>query len=272
MPATYAHHTFGEWCIESMPEKERNLCIKHRHIFDFGVHGPDLLFYYKPLSSNEVNKHGQDMHNWMGNEFFSLCKSKYLNANMSDEEKEILMAYMLGFLAHFTLDSSCHAYINEMVVETGVSHNLIESQYEAHLMRLRGYRPNKVNRAVPLVPSKTSAAVISCLFPLSEDKIYESMKGQKTVISLFYSPLEVKKKLIRKLISTFKIGGNFGDLFIDEFILPECKTTNDEIYRRNEKAKEIYPNLLENLKQFIDNGLELNEYFKYDFEGICHRD
>ena len=40
------------------------------HLALIGLHGPDILFYYKPLKSNLVNRIGYGMHGRPGIEFF----------------------------------------------------------------------------------------------------------------------------------------------------------------------------------------------------------
>ena len=62
MPSTYAHYTFGEWMLPLFPAKIRALIQENRALYDIGLHGPDILFYYKALCSNEVNAVGYKMH------------------------------------------------------------------------------------------------------------------------------------------------------------------------------------------------------------------
>lgn len=283
MPAAYAHHTFGQACIDLMPEKVKAVCLRHREVFDFGVHGPDLLFYYKPLSSNEVNRHGSELHHWTGKQFFEICRYVYLgmpfgqlqdepeeSLPMTSSEKNALLAYILGFLAHFTLDSSCHPYINQMTEESSLSHNLIESQYEAYLMRKDGKKPLEIDRSLTLIPSKKRAQVVSHVFPFDEETILECMKGQKMTLHLFYSPGEYKKKLVREAIGLLKIRGDFADLFLDEETITECEVFNEEILARQQKAIERYPILMKNLLNYLYDKEELTEYFQHDFEGEFH--
>ena len=54
MPTTYAHYKFGEEVIGALPRLLRSAIENNRELFDLGVHGPDLLFYYKALTKNPV--------------------------------------------------------------------------------------------------------------------------------------------------------------------------------------------------------------------------
>lgn len=265
MPAAYAHHRFGETCLETMPPKLKAVCLRYRELFDVGVHGPDVLFYYNPLSSNKVNSHGSELHTWTGAQFFEVSKYSFQKA---EDGKKAMLAYLMGFLAHFTLDSSCHDFINEEAEETGLSHNLIESQYEVFLMEKDGLDPMKVDRSAPLKPSVKNAEMISRFFPFDAKEVLKSMKGQKTVLHLFYSPAEVKKKTVRGVIKSMKIKGDFGDLFLDRQYDFDCDLINEIILKRQTAAADVYPKLARNLVQYLFDKAELDEYFNYDFEGV----
>lgn len=274
MPAAYAHHRFGQACLDRMPEKLKLICEKYRELFDFGVHGPDLLFYYNPLGTNEVNSYGSELHHWTGAQFFEICKYVYNGMDgqleLTKGERHALLAYILGFLAHFTLDSCCHGYINKMTEETDMSHNYIESQYEAYLMLMDEKDPLEVDRSLPLKPSKRNAKVVANLFPFEPEQILKSMKGQQMVLHLFYSPAEIKKHAIQGLIGKMKMKGDFGDLFLDSVPDVRCEEINEGIIRCHAKAVGRYPEMLRNFVQYINGKDALNEYFNYDFEGELH--
>ena len=71
MPTTYAHYRFGQDVLEQLPADQRAVLLAHRPIFDFGVHGPDVLFYYRPMGKNPVNRKGYDCHSRTGRDFFT---------------------------------------------------------------------------------------------------------------------------------------------------------------------------------------------------------
>ena len=49
MPTTYAHYKFGKEVISALPRPLRSTVENHRELFDIGLHGPDILFYYHPM-------------------------------------------------------------------------------------------------------------------------------------------------------------------------------------------------------------------------------
>ena len=119
MPTTYAHYIFGDEVLNILPQEYQNIIKRHRNIYDFGVHGPDIFFYYHGYKSNDVTKFGMTMHFEPAKIFFARAKEVY----KTHEEKEMMMAYILGFLTHFTFDSFAHSYI-ERKSELQISHNV----------------------------------------------------------------------------------------------------------------------------------------------------
>ena len=117
MPSTYAHRRFGADVLALLPDGLRATLEQHRELYDIGLHGPDLMFYYKALQSNPVNRLGNTMHEQKGEVFFTRARTVVENAT----DKSAALAYVLGFVCHFALDSTCHPYVEAYVRESGVS-------------------------------------------------------------------------------------------------------------------------------------------------------
>ena len=70
MPSTYAHYIFGQQIRGRLSGYERKVIDKYPELFNIGLHGPDILFYYRPLGKNKVNQLGSRMHSESGAKFF----------------------------------------------------------------------------------------------------------------------------------------------------------------------------------------------------------
>ena len=132
MPSTYAHRRFGADVLALLPDGLRATLEQHRELYDIGLHGPDLMFYYKALQSNPVNRLGNAMHEQKGEVFFTRARTVVENAT----DKSAALAYVLGFVCHFALDSTCHPYVEAYVRESGVGHCEIETEFDNALMRV----------------------------------------------------------------------------------------------------------------------------------------
>ena len=65
-----SHYRMGQEVYRNLTGKPKQIIEKYKELYDIGLHGPDILFYYKPLFANPVNQVGYAMHDRPGIEFF----------------------------------------------------------------------------------------------------------------------------------------------------------------------------------------------------------
>ena len=148
MPSTYAHYLFGKEVYKNLGDNIKNMINQNKELYLIGLHGPDILFYYKPLQSNSINKFGYGMHEKIASVFFE--KSNHIIANSKDSDGQ--KAYILGFICHYMLDSECHKYIGEKMASSGVSHAEIEVEFDRYLLVLEDKNPIKSKLPIILLP------------------------------------------------------------------------------------------------------------------------
>ena len=85
MPTTYAHYRFGELCIKELPTNLQNIINQNRDIFNYGVHGPDIFFYYNCLKPNEVNAFGSRLHDIPYKDLLKIMKENFDKCSNKDE-------------------------------------------------------------------------------------------------------------------------------------------------------------------------------------------
>ena len=137
MPSTYAHRRFGANVLDHLPAPLREKLEAHRELYDIGLHGPDLLFYYHAEKSTPVAALGNAMHDEPGRTFFDRAR----RVVHEEADREAALAYALGFVCHFALDSTCHPFVEQFTRESGVTHCEIETEFDNMLMRRDGYDP-----------------------------------------------------------------------------------------------------------------------------------
>ena len=259
MPATYAHWRFGCDCIEKMPTELQDIIKQHRDIYDLGVHGPDILFY--DLAHKDILNIGYKMHKEPARNFFEKSKDIYKES----EDKDATLAYLLGFLSHFVLDSSCHGYVERKKEFTGITHSLVESQWDRHLIVSDKRVANLVDRAESLKPNKQNAKVISQFFPCNEKEILRSTKAQRMIITLLNCMYETKQKILREVL--FALGLNdYADLFIGFKEEETCEDSNLRLDKLKAKAIKLYPKLLNNYLAYLKGKEKLIKYFDHTFD------
>ena len=136
MPSAYAHYRFGAQMLERLPEALRRRIEPHRALYDIGVHGPDILFYFHPLKRNEIRSAGNRMHDRPAREFFE--RAAGIIRPMQGVARARALAYVYGFITHFSLDSACHTCVEQQKRATGVTHTEIEVELDRRLMAMDG--------------------------------------------------------------------------------------------------------------------------------------
>lgn len=137
MPAFYAHYRFGCDVLKQLPEDIRSICTAHRGLFDIGLHGPDIYFFYRPVLPNKVNRIGYAAHKRSGRYFLQRAQKVIASAH----DKDAARAYFYGLLCHFTLDSICHPYIHTAMKEFNVTHAATETAFDRALLLKDGKDP-----------------------------------------------------------------------------------------------------------------------------------
>lgn len=123
MPATGAHYQFGQLVLSRVEPEVATAIYYSKNMFDLGLQGPDLLFFYKPYRSNEISKLGHDIHNCAGGALFKDLMER------RGQWSSALTAYLMGLCCHYALDRTCHPLIDE-IAPTNVEHQQIESAFD----------------------------------------------------------------------------------------------------------------------------------------------
>ena len=259
MPTTYAHWYFGQQCLEVMPNGLKAIVNKHRSLYDLGVHGPDIFFY--SLNDSSIAKYGSNMHIESGKNIFTLFKSKL---NKKDDNYEGKLSYVLGFLTHFIFDSTAHSYVERKRKYENISHNKVEAEYDRHLIELYNHRT--FNRAKLIKTNKDTIKVLTAFYPYDENTVKSFLRLQKMILNFIHANTEVKRKFVR--IIAEKINKpEYGDLVMGAKECPVCADSNVRIDKLRQNALTIFPKLLDNLMNYLDNKEELVSYFENNFEA-----
>ena len=133
MPANYAHYRFGKQLLSGMCPNDRRSIQRFRRLYDMGLHGPDIFFYYNPLIKTATGQLGGVFHAQSGQEFFArVC------AQAGSEAGRV---YLLGLLGHYCLDSLCHPYVEKKDADGSARHVELESEFDRYLLEADGVAP-----------------------------------------------------------------------------------------------------------------------------------
>ncbi|MDO4940447.1 MAG: zinc dependent phospholipase C family protein [Erysipelotrichaceae bacterium] len=259
MPTTYTHNKFGSLCIEVMPPEYKTIVEKYRELFDIGVHGPDFFFYN--LKEPEVSAYGYDMHYAPARSFFERCRIVY----KTHEEKEAILAYSLGFLTHFALDSTCHSYVYAKQNASNLTHSKVEAEFDRYLIVQEGKKPYKVRLGKLINPSKNNAKIISYFFPHSEETIHKTLKYMRLFVTILSPSNKLNKKIILGICKITK-NDYYADMIMGDKEDEACKDSNLRLEKLMYKAQELYSKLLSSFIGYIKNNKELIDYFDRTYD------
>ncbi len=262
MPSTYAHYRFGKDVLSLLSKEYKQLVQEHRGLFDIGLHGPDLLFYYHPLHANAVSNVGFAMHDRPGEEFFAQA-GKTLSQNGYLEE---MTAYIYGFICHFALDRECHGYIDEKIASSGVSHAEIEAEFDRSLLVKDGYDPVGKKLTEHIQPVVHNARIISRFFPaVTEKQICKSLRSIVFYNNLLCAPGKQKRRLIYGLL---KLSGNYEvmkGLVIGYQPNPLCEDSCIKLTELYQSAKEKAVKLIEGFLNSAEGKQPFDPLYHYTF-------
>lgn len=255
MPTTYAHNLFGKIVYQRSDKEIQELIKEYRTAYMIGLHGPDILFYVKPFCSNRVNRMGQFLHQQQAAEFFRKGRSLY-----QETKNQELLAYLLGFICHFMLDSSCHPYIETYIEKTGATHDEIETEFDRALMEQTGKNPFLFRPAgVIRIENHCLDTIASVLDGISREDVKKGLLGMKfyTGVTVCRTPLKrnlmlgaarilgissmVQGRIMKKdpVERCLESSGELKRLF--KLAVPETVTVLNEFYRNIGETGELNP-------------------------------
>lgn len=258
MPTTYAHYTFGKEVLKELKGDLKQIIIENIDLYNIGLHGPDILFYYNPLKSNDINRKGNKIHEESLNVFLTKARNLLYKSN---NEKEKKLSYIMGFICHFMLDSECHPYIRQK--ESNIlSHNEIESEFDRIFMINNGLNPISFKPTEHLNPNRVYAECISLFYGIDSEVILKTLKSMKFYLNFLVSPSRLKRSIILKVIGNYD---NMKGLIMNYEPNPSCAEITENLHKLYLNAIIPTVNILYDFYDAINDEQPLNERFKRNF-------
>ena len=262
MPSTYAHRRFGTNVLEHLPDELRAQLEQNRELYDIGLHGPDLLFYYHAAKSNPVGALGNAMHEEPGRVFFDWAR----RVVHCEADRDAALAYALGFVCHFALDSTCHPYVEQFTRESGVTHCEIETEFDNMLLRRDGYDPLKFFTASHIHPSEKNAGIIAPFYEgISEQTALEALKGMISVHRLLQASNPVKRWVV---LTGMKVVGKYDmlhGLVANPQPNPKCVKSGKQLEALYAKALPLAETLILEFMAKLDTDEPLDKAYDHTF-------
>ncbi len=236
MPTTYTHYSYGQEVLRLLPRKLQKQILPNIHYYNIGVHGPDILFYYRPFCKNAVNQYGLKMHNEPMNKFLTRAFSIY----PGQKDKEAAFAYLAGFMTHFILDSACHPFVTECMETQGFTHAELEYDWDYIMMKRDQKNPVTYKAARHIRPAAVDTEVMAPYLDKTADQVRETLVEMKFVINeVLYSHFGIKNGILDVLEKILPFPLNFRHYIRKKKVNPYNIENCRELYRRYRKTRRL---------------------------------
>ncbi len=268
MPASYAHYRFGQQVFKQLPVELQQQISPYMDLYQIGLHGPDLLFYYHPLIPNFVNRTGYGMHKKAALDFFTHAGRVLRDCDCRDAH----LAYLYGFICHFALDRACHGYIRDYIAASHVSHTEIETEFDRMLMVHDGKNPLTHRLLRHIKPTPESARVISHFFDgIGEAQILKACRSFIFYSDLLIAPYKPKRYFLYTLFAICGLYKKGKGLMVNLTPDPKCSASSRQLASLYHNA---IPDAVSLIRQFPANltgELPWNPLYHDSFssERIC---
>ncbi|MCD8124646.1 MAG: zinc dependent phospholipase C family protein [Lachnospiraceae bacterium] len=234
-----------------MPETVRSVVQEHRQLYEIGLHGPDIFFYYRPLKGNPVSRRGFSMHDEPAGDFFFPAREVCESA----PDPEAARTYLFGFLCHYELDRACHGYIEKKLTVSERTHTEIENEFDRYLLQREGVQISPAGLTAHIIPSRQNAEVIAAFFPeISAQQVERALRSMK-----FYCNLLSGRTWRFPLVSVaLRLSGHYADLhgnLMARCPLPGCEDSNLRLEKLMRKALKHIPEQAAGYENFLRGGV-----------------
>ena len=192
MPTTYAHNAFGKAVFQKLAPELKDIVLENSMAYQIGLHGPDIFAYYKPLAQNRINELARRLHEEAATGVFKRCKEL-----LKKEGEPALMAYTMGLICHFMLDSSCYSFLKHYMKETGVGREELEAEFDRVLMEKDALNPMTWRPGSFIRLEKSYLKVICQVLPsLTEKELKDTLRSMRFYTGIIVRPTAVGRKMV----------------------------------------------------------------------------
>ena len=224
MPAAYAHMVFGKEVTAILPLSAQGSINRYPELFGIGLQGPDILFYYHPSETQAYVLYVHNIHKRPAADFFRYALVQL--EKLAELEKEKAIAYLMGFLCHFILDSNCHPIVRKHTFPGEASHRQIEREFDRFLMEKDKIRPVWFIPWTKTVPmAEKHADIIALFYPEAGEQVirrgirnmrlYESVTTgyrMRSRLELTHISEQLEEKMINQLQDASEMIQNFQSM------------------------------------------------------------
>ncbi|MGN0164743.1 MAG: zinc dependent phospholipase C family protein [Lachnospiraceae bacterium] len=265
MPSTYAHKKFGALVYKKLSKNVKELIADNYECFLAGLHGPDVLFFHVPGFNRDVAAVGRRMHK----QSFELMydnATDVLIMNYDDDK----MAYFMGCICHYMLDSACHPLVNAAIKETGMTHGKIEVEFDRYLMEGDGNTPFAYPAWAHLPVMSEVAQAAAPFYPeISKEDYLVALTSMKAVLMTCGTRNDSLRHALCTLMEKTGNEAKISSLLMSKQKSRMIRKNVKELKSKLVSEVDETAALIEQFSESYDKGYKAPERFQMDFNGKC---
>ena len=262
MPSNYAHYRFAAHMLKLLPGDVRRPVQRYRRLYDIGLHGPDIFYYYFPALRSSRAFLGIKFHEQTGKEFFQrVCRAARLDGS------EAAQACLYGILCHYCLDSVLSPVIRAQAEACGVPVLEMETEFDRFLLQTDGkLPPHRQELTAHLRLSAQEAETVAKFYPPATGKtVLESLRAMRMTRRLLTAPDGGRRKLLEQGI---RAGSRqTAAMLMTTEPNPRCAEKNALLLEAYGQAEATFARLLPQLMAHMTYNAPLEAPFHKRFDG-----
>lgn len=257
MPANYALHRFGADALRLLPSQMQSPIQRFRRLYNGGLHGQDLFFYYKPMQDTPVGNLRSTFDAMTGREFFEKAAG-YLKQNPSEGGS----ACLYGLLAQYCLKSELASLFAAEIRSGRVSRTELEVEFDRYLLGLDGKTPaHTQDISAGFKMTRGECVTLSGFFaPATPANVVSALNSMTAWTRRFAAPKRRMANLLLKLTR-----GEFSAQMMPDHANHKCLHLDGAMLECYHGALEKFPDMAKRLALYCKNGAPLGEEFEMPF-------
>ncbi|MCL2372286.1 MAG: zinc dependent phospholipase C family protein [Defluviitaleaceae bacterium] len=180
MPGFLTHYIAGQAMLKLADSKLQKKILPFERLYNLGTQGPDIFFYYLPGHLRKRTR-GLGVHMHLNDLGIFLAEMARLAKASPPRERDIVLAYISGFVMHYTLDANTHPYVYAMTHHENVSkiknsadHRKLETAIDIAMLKLvSGKKPADYNQWELIAADNGHMYTASCAFSYVLNQVYQ---------------------------------------------------------------------------------------------------
>lgn len=257
MPANYALHRFGADALRRLPSQMQNPIQRFRRLYNGGLHGQDLFFYFKPMQETPVSALRGTYDAMTGREFFETAA-----AHLKQNPSEGGTACLYGLLAQFCLKSELASLFAAEIKKGTVTRTELEVEFDRYLLGLDGKTPaHTQDISGQFKMTRGECVTLSGFFPPATP--VDVLSALKSMTAWTRRLAAKKRRFAKMLLKLTK--GEFSSQMMPDHANHKCLHLDNAMLECYHAALEKYPEMAQRLGLYCKNGTPLGEEFDLPF-------